>query len=84
MTRNAARVLRVLRETGPRPMTVITGLVGKKSEVERVVGELFIAGVVRWVSAKRWRQLGATKARASFAFRRIPSTRSNPCSGRCS
>ncbi len=39
-----------------------TGLVGKKSEVERVVGELFIAGVVRWVSAKRWRQLGATKA----------------------
>lgn len=61
MTKNAPRVLRVLRETGPRPMTIITGLCGTQQETQRVVGELFIAGVVRWISAKRWRQLGATK-----------------------
>ena len=68
MTSDAARVLRVLRETGPRPLSVIGGLiVGAKvtcpeSVLQRVVGELFIAGAVEWKSAKRWRVLAARKA----------------------
>ena len=30
-----------------------------EKELQQLVGELFIAGVVQWVSAKRWRKLGA-------------------------
>lgn len=65
MSPAAARLLRVLRETGPRPLTVILGFAnGKPKELQRIVGELFIAGAVKWVSAKRWRRLGAIKVRA--------------------
>lgn len=69
MTPEASRVLRALRETGPAPLSVIGGLIaarGKKpcaeTVLQRVVGELFILGVVEWRSAKRWRQLAARKA----------------------
>lgn len=55
-------MLRVLRETGPRPLTMLAGFVdSNERELQRVVGELFIAGVVEWQSAKRWRLLAARK-----------------------
>lgn len=65
----AQRVHRVLKESGPRDLNVVAGLLGPKStraELERVVGELFLAGIVEWVSAKRWRRLSAVgwKARS--------------------
>jgi len=41
-------------------MSIVTGLCGTDTETQRVVGELFIAGVVKWVSAKRHRRLAAT------------------------
>ena len=68
MTPDAARVLRVLRETGPAKLTVVGGIVGPKgcyveSIVQRVVGELFILGVVEWRGAKRGRMLAARTVR---------------------
>lgn len=53
----ARRVLRVL-ETGPRKLNVIAGLVeGTKLDLQRVIGELFIAGVVRWDGRTKGRRL---------------------------
>jgi len=60
LSARAKRVHRVLQETGARPMSIVTGLCGTDTETQRVVGELFIAGVVKWVSAKRHRRLAAT------------------------
>jgi len=65
LSRQASKVLRVLRETGPRPLTIIKGLAGgTTADMQRVVGELFIQGTVKWVSAKRWRCLAAKKRAA--------------------
>ncbi len=65
LSRVSTRVLRVLQETGPRPLTIISGFAkGSKKELERIVGELFIAGVVEWKSSKRWRQLAARTRKA--------------------
>lgn len=65
LSRPAARVLRILQETGPRPLTMLAGLVnGSQAELQRLIGELFIAGVVKWESAKRWRRLAATTTKA--------------------
>lgn len=69
---DAARVLRVLRETGPAKLTTVGGLIlGSKvpwscqtSVLQRVVGELFILGVVEWRGAKRVRMLAARKRSA--------------------
>ena len=53
-------MLRVLQETGPRPLTMLADFAnGSTKELQRIVGELFIAGAVDWKSSKRWRQLAA-------------------------
>lgn len=61
---DAMRVYRVLRDSGPRKLNVVQGLIGRRAttrDLHRVVGELFIIGCVRWVGAKKGRQLGARK-----------------------
>ena len=65
MTSAAQRVLKVLQESGPRHLTVVEGLTkGGRRELERVVGELFIFGVVKWVGKKRGRRLSAARRKA--------------------
>lgn len=68
----ALRVLRILRESGPRNLNVIRGLVGigvkelrlyapsaREIVLERVVGILFLRGQVEWKGATRNRKLAA-------------------------
>lgn len=54
----AQKLLRVLKESGPRNLNIVRGLVGREN-LARVIGELFIVGMVEWVGAKRGRKLAA-------------------------
>lgn len=60
MNRDALRILRVLKDGGPRKPNILQAMLrASAARFERAVGQLFIAGVVRWVSRKRWRMLAA-------------------------
>jgi hypothetical protein len=69
----AARVLRILKEGGPRKLTVLRGYckfgaqelgLGINTNIifERVVGILFLQGVVEWQGQKKARLLAARSA----------------------
>ncbi len=63
MSRAANRILRVLRESGPRPLPIIKGLAGGTQEaLQRAVGELFISGSVVWKGKTKGRRLAARTA----------------------
>lgn len=64
LSTRAQRVRNVLRDSGPRKLTVVDGLVrGTRADLCRVVGELFIAGVVKWIGRKKGRRLAAVTER---------------------
>lgn len=50
------RIFHVL-ETGPQKPSVLRGLAKSEEEFERVIGKLFLLGVVRWIGKKRGRLL---------------------------
>ena len=64
----ALRILRVLRDTGPRPANLLSGLAPSAAAFERAIGQLFLQGSVKWIGAKRGRRLAA-KTRAARACR---------------
>lgn len=58
MSPTASRIYRVVKETGgPRSANVLSGLAKNQDDFERAIGQLFLAGVVKWVGKKRARKL---------------------------
>lgn len=68
----ALRVHRILKESGPRNLNVVRGLIGigvkelrlyapsaRQIVLERVIGILFLRGLVDWKSTGRHRKLAA-------------------------
>lgn len=53
----ASQIERVLNIGGPRRLNVLRGLAKSDAEFERAIGILFLRGVVRFISRKRWRML---------------------------
>lgn len=55
----AAKLLRVLRETGPRKKTVCVGLVGGEGAFARALESLARRRLVRWIGDRKGRRLAA-------------------------
>ncbi len=57
--RLAARIIRALKEGGPRKVHVFRGRASDQADYERAIGQLFLEGSVEWRGAKSGRLLAA-------------------------
>jgi hypothetical protein len=55
----------VLKQGGPRKVSVFRGLAASQLEYEAAIGRLFLEGSVRWIGAKRSRLLAAKTRKAT-------------------
>jgi len=55
----ATRIIRVLKQTGPRKARAFRGLAANQLEFEAAIGRLFLEGSVQWQGKKSGRVLAA-------------------------
>jgi len=57
--RLAARILKVLKDGGPRTPWLFRGLAKSDAELQQAIGVLFLDGTVEWKGRKKGRRLAA-------------------------
>ena len=61
--RVAGRIIKALKSTGPRPVSMLRGFSTNNADFERAIGLLFLAGTVRWHGKAKGRRLAAKTRR---------------------